>query len=496
MNGHANGHAASTFGYDVLVIGAGIAGINAGYRLQTALPDYSYAILEGRHELGGTWSLFKYPGIRSDSDLHTFGFSFNPWLKPNSIATGESIIEYLNETVSKFGIDRHIQYNHKVTSADWSSDQQQWRLEVDYEGHTKIYHAKFVIMGTGYYDYEKPLEAKIPGLDNFQGKAVHTQFWPEDLDYKGKKIVVIGSGATTITLVPALVDGGAAKVTQLQRSPSYVMNSPQKKPGEYAWYERVLPRALALWVTRMKFILIPYLFYLFCRKFPNSARNLLRKEAKSVLPEGFPMDPHFQPSYNPWDQRLCFCPDNDFFKSFESGRAEIITDTIRSVVKDGIELNSGHKVDADIIVTATGLNVQVCGKIAISVDKQPVDVSSQWLWRHTMLTNVPNLGVLIGYINASWTLGADSSCLLLTRLLTYMRNNGYTKTTPSISESEKQNPRPVLGLTSTYLKNAFKALPHAGNSGPWLPRENYFKDYWAATRADLRKGLNFEKVST
>jgi cation diffusion facilitator CzcD-associated flavoprotein CzcO len=494
-NGHANGHVATSENYDVVVVGAGISGINAGYRIQTNLPNSTYTILEGRHDLGGTWSLFKYPGIRSDSDLHTFGFPFNPWEKPNPIATGESIHEYMTETAHKFGIDKHINYNHKVASANWSSEEQRWRLEVDNLGTRKVYYAKFIIMGTGYYNYDKPLDAKIPGLENFEGQTVHPQFWPEEMDYKNKKMVIIGSGATTVTIVPAVVDGGVGQVTMLQRSPSYIASAPQKKPGDKSWYD-YLPRWMALRIVRFQFILIPYLFYLFCQTFPNAARNMLTKGAQKMLPADFKVDPHLKPVYNPWDQRLCFCPDGDFFKCFESGRAQIVTDTIKRVVKDGIELDSGEKLDADIIVTATGLNVQLCGNVQLTVDKEPVDYPSRFLWRTTMISGVPNLAVVIGYVNASWTLGSDAAARLITRLINHMQDNGYTNATPRITPEETKNPRLPLNLTSTYIKKSAGTLPKAGSTGPWKPRENYAIDNWIANRGNLNEGMEFGKVST
>ncbi|KAF2185583.1 FAD/NAD(P)-binding domain-containing protein [Zopfia rhizophila CBS 207.26] len=503
MNGHTNGHAnghlpngISTYNYDVIIIGAGISGVDAAYRLQTTLPDYTYTILEGRDNLGGTWDLFRYPGIRSDSDLHTFGFPFNPWSKPNPIATGESIREYMKATASKFGIDRHFEFRHKVLSANWSSDTQQWRLEVDNRGNRKTYYAKFVILGTGYYSYEKPLEAYIPGLDNFKGTRVHPQFWPESLDYTGKKLVVIGSGATAITLLPALIERKVGSVTMLQRSPSYVMNLPQKKPGELDFYERWLPGWMSLRITRLRFLVIPWLFYLFCRRFPNAARNVLTKEAKAQLPKDFPIDPHFKPGYNPWDQRLCLCPDSDFFKCFESGRANIVTGTIKEVVEDGIELNSGDKLDADIIVTATGLNLQFAGNIDISVDKEPVKIPEKYMWRASMLSGVPNLALIVGYTNASWTLGADCASRLLTRLMAFMKSKGYTSATPKITAAEAATSQPPLNLNSTYIKAGAAKMPKTGVSGPWLPRDNYFKDNWIANRADLRQGMQFKTVST
>ncbi|KAF2742436.1 FAD/NAD(P)-binding domain-containing protein [Sporormia fimetaria CBS 119925] len=481
--------------YDIVVVGAGISGINAGYRIQTTLPTSTYTILENRDNVGGTWDLFKYPGIRSDSDLHTFGFEFNPWKKPNPIATGESIVDYINATAKKFGIDEKIQFRHKVVSANWSSDAQRWRLEVENEGIRKVYHAKFVIMGTGYYNYEKPLEARIPGIERFKGQTVHPQFWPQDLDFKGKKMVIIGSGATAITILPAVVDNGVGKVTMLQRSPSYVMSVPQKKPGEKNWYD-YLPRWIALRIVRIQFILVPWLLYLFCRKYPIQAANFIRKAAKKQLPKDIPIDPHFKPAYKPWDQRLCLCPDGDFFKAFESGRAEIVTDTISTVTEDGIELSSGERLDADIIVTATGLSLQICGGIPITVDNEPVDVPNRFLWRATMLSGVPNLGVIIGYVNASWTLGADTASRLLTRLYKFMQDNQYTSAVPRITEEEAKDPQVPLALNSTYVNAARNLLPHAGRSGPWLPRDNYFRDSWNAGRADLREGMMFGRVST
>ncbi|KAF2790247.1 FAD dependent oxidoreductase [Melanomma pulvis-pyrius CBS 109.77] len=495
MNGHANG--AATHDYDVVIVGAGISGVNAGYRVQSNLPGSTYTILEARSDLGGTWSLFKYPGVRSDSDLHTFGFPFNPWTKPNSIATGESIIEYMEDTARKFGIDKHIQFRHKVASANWSSDEQRWRLEVDGDGRRKVVYAKFIIMGTGYFDHDKPLQTVIPGLEDFKGTRVHPQFWPKELDYKGKKMVVIGSGATTITILPAVVDGGVGSVTMLQRSPSYIMSTPQHKEGDpVPLYERVLPTWFSLRLKRLQFILLGWGMFLYCRTFPNHARNFITAAAKSLLPPDFPMEPHFKPAYNPWEQRLCFCPDADFFKCFASGRAHVVTDTIKRVTATGIELNSGEKLDADIIVTATGLALQFCGNIALTVDKKPVSIPDSYMWRASMLTDVPNLGLSIGYVNASWTLGSDTAARLLTRLIKFMRDNGYTSATPSISDDERRNPRSPLDLKSTYIKEGQNLLPHAGSTGPWLPRNTYFQDNWNASRADLRKGLRFEKVST
>ena len=499
MNGYTNGNGVTTHDYDVLIIGAGISGVNAAYRVQTNLPGSSYTILECRNDIGGTWSLFKYPGVRSDSDLHTFGFPFNPWTKANSIATGESIVEYMQQTVEKFGIDKHIEFRHRVSAANWSSDEQRWRVEVDdiEGGRRKVYYAKFVMMGTGYFDHEKPLQAVIPGLENFKGTRVHPQFWPENLDYKNKKMVVIGSGATAITILPAVVDGGVGSVTMLQRSPSYIMNTPQHKEDDpKPLYERLLPAWIAYRIKRVQFIFVAWALFFYCRTFPNHARGFITGEAKKLFPPDFPMEPHFKPAYNPWDQRLCFCPDADFFKCFNSGRAHVVTDTIKRITETGIELNSGEFLEADIIVTATGLRLQFCGNIALSVDKKPVNIPDCYMWRASMLTGVPNLGLSVGYVNASWALGSDTAARLITRLINFMKDNGYTSATPAISEEEAKNPTTPLDLHSTYIKEGKRLIPHAGRTGPWSPRKTYFQDSWNANRADLNKGLQFAKVST
>ena len=353
------------------------------------------------------------------------------------------------------------------------------------------------MLGTGYYDFDKPLDAKIPGLENFKGTTVHPQFWPEDLDYKGKKMVIIGSGATAVTIVPAVVDEGVGSVTMLQRSPSYILSMPQRKPTDpIPLFERILPTSASLRLKRLGFVFIGWAIYLFCQAFPARARRIIAKEAKKVLPRDFPMDPHFAPKYNPWDQRLCFCPDNDFYLSLGTGRAHVVTDTIKRVVSDGIELASGQKLDADIIVTATGLNLSFCGKIDVTVDKKPVHIPDQYLWRTAMITGLPNLSVSIGYINASWALGSDTTARLTTRLIKYMLDNGYTSVIPEITPEEMKDPLSPLALASTYVKASQHKIPHAGRTGPWKPRNNFFQDSWNADRADLRQGLKFSKVST
>jgi cation diffusion facilitator CzcD-associated flavoprotein CzcO len=480
--------------YDVIIIGAGLAGINAAYRVQEAFPDYSYAILESREELGGTWNFFKYPGIRSDTDLYTFGFPFNPWSKANSVATGDSIEQYINDTADKFAIRDNVLLKHKVVGADWSSEQQRWRLTIDNNGTQKSFWTKWILAGTGYYDYDEPLKASIPGLQDFKGVAVHPQFWPPDLDYKNKKVVVIGSGATAITLLPALTDSGVGQVTMLQRSPSYVLSLPQRQPGDPPlWHERIFPQWVSSKIERMNNIILPYLFFIFCRCFPKLAAGVLRKGAKEHLPKGFEMSPHFYPAYKPWDQRMCLCPDADFFKCFESGRAHIVTATIKSVVEDGIVLNSGEKLDADIIVTATGLKISLLGKMALTKDKELISIPDQFLWRSCMATQLPNFGFFIGYVNASWTLGTDSSARILVRVMKHMRANGYTAATPEIQEDEKEPKELPLGLQSTYLKDAEKVMPMCGGKGVWKKRKSYIFDWFTAGWGDIEKGIQYER---
>ena len=328
--------------FDVVIIGAGISGINAGYRVQSELPDHTYTILEARDNMGGTWDLFKYPGIRSDSDLHTFGFPFRPWTDPKAIAEGPSIVKYIKETAEIYGIDKKIQYQRKVLSANWSSEQQRWSLEVQINGEkTTRVNGRFLIFSTGYYSYDEPLSAEIPGLENFKGLRVHPQFWPEKLDYTNKKVVVIGSGATAITLLPSLAET-AEHVTMLQRSPGYTIALPGvDATGE--WAKRWLPTWLAYKLIRIKFLVLPLLFFHFCRAFPDAAKKGLQRRTKQLLPDNVPVDPHFKPRYNPWEQRLCVAPDGDFYKSLHSGKASIATGTIKTVTEHSITLNDGQQ---------------------------------------------------------------------------------------------------------------------------------------------------------
>jgi cation diffusion facilitator CzcD-associated flavoprotein CzcO len=474
--------------FDTIIVGAGISGINAAYRVQTELPSYSYTILESRSAIGGTWDLFRYPGIRSDSDLHTFGFSWRPWSEPKAIADGESIRTYIRESAEAYGIDKNIQYHRKLIAANWSSDTQKWNLLVEFKGEKSVYTARFLVLSTGYYDYNEPLKAEIPGIDKFKGQIIHPQSWPEDLDYTNKKIVIIGSGATAITLLPNLTSK-AAHVTMLQRSPGYILALPSVDPSGN-FFRKIFPAWLAFKLVRWKFLLLPFFFFQFCRFFPNAARRAIQANTQSHLPAGISHDPDFKPKYNPWEQRLCVCPDGDFYKALASGKADIVTDTIKTITETGIVTENGTELDADIIVTATGLKMLLAGGARMTVNEKPIPISERFMWKSAMMQDVPNLVFMIGYTNASWTLGADTSALLLCNLCKYMDERGMGSATPKVKEGARMGSRSILNLNSTYIEKAKGMLPKAGNVAPWKPRDNYFLDMWGVNHG-LTKDIEF-----
>ena len=480
--------------YDIIIVGAGISGINTAYRIQTDTPSAKYTMLEARGDLGGTWDLFRYPGIRSDSDLYTFGFTWRPWTKRMVIADGDSIREYMRESAAMYGIDRKIQYHRKLVSANWSSEQQAWDLLVDEEGRTTHFHARFVILSTGYYNYDEALSSHIPGIDNFTGTIVHPQFWPEDLNYQDKKIVVVGSGSTAVTLIPSLAKT-ASHVTMLQRSPSYILPRPTNDPFAH-WAHRILPTSLAHHLTRLKFLILTFLFIKLCTYRPLTARKMIRKATLRELPATIPHDPHFPPRYNPWEQRLCVCPDGDFFRTLRAGKASIVTDTIQKITPTSIHLQSGQTLDPDLIVTATGLKLKIAGGALISIDNNPITISEKFLWKGMMLQDVPNMATVIGYTNASWTLGAETTAHLISRLLQHMKANKSTSATPRL-EPHIQNeikPIPALNLSSTYVLRGAKELPRTGDKAPWQPRTSYFWDLWTAKFGTVTDGLEFEPL--
>ncbi|KAJ4156440.1 hypothetical protein NW754_008071 [Fusarium falciforme] len=475
--------------FDVVIVGAGISGINTAYHIQREAPQpTSYTILEARDNIGGTWDLFKYPGVRSDSDIFTFGFSWSPWDRDGVLAPGSEIANYMTESAAKFGIDKNICFNHKVVSANWSSKQSLWVLDVQTrEGHATI-HARFLVLGTGYYDYDEPLQAHIPGIKNFQGPVIHPQFWPENLDYTEKTIVVIGSGATAITIVPAMAEK-AKHITMLQRSPSYVGTVPQH--DSLAKLESfVLPSRLAWGVTRFRHMIVDYLFYYFCIFFPEFARSLIRGETANLLPSSVPVDPHFEPRYQPWRQRFCACPDGDFFATLRSGKASVVTDTIKEVTEDAIQLDSGETLRPDMIITATGLKLRMAGGIRVSVDGQAVDFSKKFLWKGFMLQDLPNLALVIGYVNASWTLGAEITGKAVVRILHQIKRECALSATPRLEHPERMQPRPLFQISATYVRDADSKFPQGG-TGPWAHRWNYLPDYWKSVWGDIKTGLEY-----
>ena len=472
--------------YDVIIIGAGVSGINAAYRIKTAFPDASYCLIEARGQVGGTWDFFKYPGIRSDSDLLTFGFPWRPWVQENAIASGAHIAQYIKDSAAEQGIDKKTFFHHRLLQSEWSTPKQTWTCMVDNDGKKKQFTGKFLFLASGYYDYEKPLDVVIPGIDQFKGKIVHPQFWPEKLDYDNKRIVIIGSGATAVTLLPNLTDR-AAHVTMLQRSPGYIVSEPAIDPVD-AFLKQWLPLSLAAKLSRYQFLVLPWLFYQFCRLFPTTARNFLRKQTEPMLPVTLPHNPHFEPTYNPWEERLCMCPDGDFYKALREGKGNVVTQTIKTVTESGITLNNGETLPADIIVTATGLRLRLAGGSTIIVDGEIISVNEKFLWKGAMLQDVPNSALVIGYINASWTLGADATAQLVTRLIKTLRKKGMSSCVPRMSKLPKEVP--LLQLNSTYVKSS-TVLPRAGDSGPWKPRSNYFQDYYTANYGNITEQLEF-----
>jgi len=479
--------------YDVIIIGAGISGINHAYRLQERNPDLSYIILEGRHEIGGTWSLFKYPGIRSDSDLYTFGFSWRPWNEKGAIAQADRIKNYVSESAQMYGIDKKIHFNHKVEAARYSTSDKQWTFGAIANGREqKTFKSRFMLLCTGYYDYHNPLKVSIPGIENFKGSVIHPQFWPEDLDYSGKNVVVIGSGATAVTLLPAMAKT-ASHVTMLQRSPGYVVSLPQEDILEKAiracfWWAPSFAHLL----FRIKWIATSMAITSLSKWAPQLARRLVYMYMEKDLPLSTPRDPHFSPSYTPWQQRMCLCPDGDFFLGLKSGKSSVETGTIETVTADTIKLNSGKELHPDVIVTATGLQLHFAGGIDLSVDGKPFDVGKKFIWKGMMIEDLPNAAFSFGYVDASWTLGADATAQLVCRLLTKMKKDGVIEITPRTNEQERTSMKthPILRLTSTYVTKSAHLMPKSGDQGQWVPRSYYLRDIMNAWYGDIETGLD------
>lgn len=471
---------------DVIVVGAGISGIGAGYFLQRDCPDKSYLILESRQRMGGTWDLFRYPGVRSDSDMHTLGYSFKPWTAEKSIADGPAILEYLEETAREHGIDDHIRYDHRVIGASWSSENAKWTLRVDNDGATITFTCGFLFMCSGYYDYAEGHTPQLPGLDEFDGEVIHPQHWPQESDLAGKRVVVIGSGATAMTLVPALADT-AAHVVMLQRSPTYVVARPDTDRVSNM-LRKWLPAGTAYRLTRWKNTTMQQLVYGRSRTKPDKVKKVLLDGVRSALGEDFDVDTHFTPTYDPWDQRLCLVPNGDLFTAISSGRASVVTDRIERIDANGIVVGSGDRIDCDVIVTATGLNLVTLGKVVFDVDGESVDFSRTWSYKGMAYSDVPNLASSFGYINASWTLRADLTCEYVCRLLNHMDSTGTTTCVPRLRpEDHQMHPRPwIEGFSAGYMQRAMHLMPRQGDKEPWLNPQNYKKDkkLFQKTRVD------------
>ncbi len=459
---------------DVLIVGAGISGISAAWHLQDRSPSKTYAILERRENMGGTWDLFKYPGIRSDSDMFTLGFRFKPWTSAKSIADGPSILNYIKEAAAENGIDKNIRFRHQVTAVDWSDADNRWTVTVDTGDEEVTMTCSFLFATTGYYNYDQGYSPTFPGSEDFAGTIVHPQHWPEDIDYAGKKIIVIGSGATAITLIPALVNSGAGHVTMLQRSPSYVGSLPDVDPIA-AQANKYLPENVAHTVNRWKAIIFSTAQYQLARKFPKYMRKTLLTMAQRRLPEGYDVEKHFGPRYNPWDQRLCLAPNGDLFKTIRKGNADVVTDTIETFVPEGIKLNSGEVLDADIIVTATGLNMQLLGGIVPTLNGRPIDLTALMTYKGLMFSGIPNFAITFGYTNASWTLKADLVSEFVCRVLNYMDDNGFNTVVPEHPGAGMEE-LPFMDFAPGYFLRAIDQLPKSGSRAPWRLKQNYFLD--------------------
>jgi monooxygenase len=451
-------------------------------------------VLEGRAASGGTWDLFRYPGIRSDSDMFTLGYSFRPWREPKAIADGPSILRYIRETARDHDVERRIRYDSRVTRASWSSEQARWTVEVEHpsRGGSERLTCSFLFANTGYYRYEDGYSPSFPGADRFAGTIVHPQHWPEELDYTGKRVVVIGSGATAVTLVPSLA-AQAAKVTMLQRSPSYIFSLPAGDPIADV-LRRVLPARVAYPIVRWKNVALATLVFQLSRRAPRLMRSIIRRGVTARLPAGYDVDTHFKPAYQPWDQRLCLVPDGDLFQAVAAGRAEVVTDRIETFTETGLRLASGAELEADIVVTATGLNLQMLGGMALAVDGEEVDLSSTVGYKGMMLSGVPNLALTLGYTNASWTLKADLVAGYVIRLLEHMRQRGYATATPRLPDPSIGT-APFLDLASGYVQRSIEQLPKQGLRPPWRLHQNYPRDILMLRFGALEdEGMEFSRA--
>lgn len=476
--------------FDVVIIGAGLSGIGAACHLTRSQPNKTFSIIESRDAMGGTWDLFRYPGIRSDSDMHTLGYSFKPWREKKAIADGTAIREYIHETAAEYAIEKHIQYQSRVTAAAWDSSTATWTLTIERTGtdnctvHEQLC-CNFVYSCTGYYRYDKGYTPEFPGSERFKGQIIHPQQWPEDLDYSGKRVVVIGSGATAVTLVPSMAKT-AGHVTMLQRSPTYVISRPDVDTLSRA-LGKILPEKIAYGLTRWKNVSLQGLMYQMSRRFPKLVRKLLRKSARHWLGDDFDIDTHFNPSYNPWDQRLCLVPNGDLFCSLREGSSSIVTDHIECFTENGIQLKSGDFLEADIIVSATGLELLVLGGMQLSVDSKPVVIPETVGYKGMMFSDVPNFALAAGYTNASWTLKCDLTSEYVCRLLAYMDRHNYQYCVAKINDPQMQR-IPFLDLASGYVDRAIDTFPKQGSKAPWRLYQNYLLDILNLRVGSVRDG--------
>ncbi|HEX4807216.1 MAG TPA: NAD(P)/FAD-dependent oxidoreductase [Conexibacter sp.] len=480
---------------DVLIVGAGLSGIGAACHLQADCPGKTYAILEAREASGGTWDLFRYPGIRSDSDMFTLGYAFKPWTEARAIADGPSILNYIRETAREHGVERRIRCSRRVVRAAWSSERARWTVDVERTdtGEREQLTCSFLYGCTGYYRYDEGYSPRFPGAERFRGEIVHPQHWPERLDYAGKRVVVIGSGATAVTLIPAMAELGAAHVTMLQRSPSYVFSLPGHDPLAEL-IRRLLPPARAYPLVRWKNVLLASLMYQLSRRRPAFMRRVLRSGVERRLPPGFDVDTHFNPSYEPWDQRLCLVPDGDLFKTVRDGKASIVTDRIETFTETGIKLASGAELEADVIVTATGLNLLLFGGIELAVDGRDVAFPELVGYKGIMFSGLPNLALTLGYTNASWTLKADLAASWVCRLLNHMDRCGYAVVTPRRPDPGAPT-HPFIDLRSGYVLRSLDQLPKQGDRTPWRLHQNYPRDVMLLKRGPIDDGaLDFARA--
>ncbi|KAL2194771.1 hypothetical protein P885DRAFT_42396 [Corynascus similis CBS 632.67] len=483
---------------DIVIIGAGLSGINAAYRVQTLLPQHSYAILEARGEIGGTWAYWKYPGIRTDSGMGVFGFPWRPWPHDLNMAPGPAIKSYMEECAAAEGIDKKVRFNHRVVNNSWSSDEQRWTLQVDVrreDGNTerKIIKAWWIIGASGYYSYEQPLPTVIPGIERFNGQVVHPQFWDETVNYAGKKVVIIGSGATAVTLLPNLAKT-AESVTMLQRTPSYVFGLPAKDKT-VSTLSKFMPLSWARTINWWRSMLQETIFVWLLTTFPNWGRRFITKAMREQLPEHVDVDKHFNPWYSPFEQRLCFCPNNDFFKALHRPNAHVVTDIIETVTEDGILLQSGRTLEADMIVTATGLYFALMAGVDVRVDGDSITdtLGRRYIWNGTMLEGVPNSGLITGYTASTWTPGADVRVRQLIKVIRHMDRTGASAACPRVDPRKRaaMPSLPAVGLSSTYMVTAHDRMPKVGGRVPWVNGANWVADVWRLFWSDVKQEMEY-----